>query len=224
MKQSPILFSTPMVCAILEDKKTVTRRLNGLERMNENPDNWKPYSGDFRIDKLGRLNQKFFNVNGFSDHAICPYGKPGDLLWVRETHDPHGCLGSVLYKADYSDEVLKNAVKGTFTWKPSIHMLKSNARIWLKIKDLKVERLQSITHEEAENEGIEKLFLQHIEDSNINGTYYKNYYKKVKADYWATPYHSFQSLWEQINGSDSWELNPWLWVVQFERTDKPQTI
>lgn len=210
MKEIPILFSTPMVQAILDLLKGMTRRTRGLEKMNEAPDNWRLYEGDYFIDKKGRINQKFFNVNGHSDHAKCPYGQPGDVLWVRESF----CImdGDIFFKASVNHpETLK--------WKPSIYILKANARIWLQVEEIRVERLQYITEEDARREGVK------FAKSTI-GPCYLDY---IHGGYnvMTTAYHSFRSLWRKINGSESWDLNPWVWVVKFKvlsTTGKPEKM
>jgi len=232
MKEIPILFSTPMVQAILEGRKTMTRRIHGLERMNEDPEIWKPYKGDLFIDKKGRLNQKFFNVNVHSDHAVCSYGQPGDVLWVREkfacTLGKYEPETTYSYFADsfhwsffpedktnsetacqwHDDDLAKEVA-----WKPSIHMPKTAARIWLQVEEIRVERLQDIIKEDAIAEGILKED-QHYHD-------YNNAVPCLGA------ISSFQSLWESINGGvESWLANPWVWVVKFKvlsTTGKPTT-
>lgn len=221
MKELPILFSTPMVQAILAFLKGMTRRTRGLERMNLEPNNWKPYDGDVFIDKKGRLNQKFFNLNGHSDHAICPYGKAGDVLWVRETvgkqwrRDSVGGSSTIfIYKANGTE--LQPGMK----WKPSIHMPKDAARIWLQVEEIKVERLHDISEEDAESEGVQWI-------RRTSGICFMDY---VIGEYVfpMTAKNSFKSLWKKINGNDwniGWDLNPWVWVVKFKTlstTGKPQ--
>lgn len=206
-----------MVQANLEGRKTNTRRLNGLERMNEYPEDWKPYVGDCHIDKKGRLNQKFFNNRGFSDHAICPYGKVGDVIWVRETFAP--CTDGIpAFKANYSDETLAHKLnKGM--WKPSIHMPKVFSRIWLEIEKVKVERLHDISEEDAMEEGVKYV-------RRTSGYCFFNY-KIGDYTFPSTAKKSFESLWKKINGIESWDANPWVWVIQYKvlsTTGKPQNI
>ncbi len=258
MKQRPILYSTQMVQGLLENRKTMTRRLNGLERMNETPDNWNPYVGDFRIDKKGRLNQKFFNTNGFSDHAICPYGKVGDLLWVKETIKLGAWRSDGRLAFDYkaSPELtntpwvrfidddgtrFNNLIERTcnqlhekgilpdktanyrwepgkspLNWTPSIHMPKAAARIWLKITNIRVERLQDISEEDSKAEGVEHYFRRFKEDCEEGAIIFKNYRDN---SIYLNAIHSFRSLWIKINGKDSWKLNPWVWVIEFEKLE-----
>jgi hypothetical protein len=232
MKTRPILFSTPMVQAILQDRKTVTRRTRGLESKNENPDVWHR-TGDHQkyTHKWGKnKHPKEFNPlkieYGFKHiewiegddlaYAGCPYGMPGDLLWVRETffntekvsHFPlFQNAPKIIYKADTDSFI------GDHKWKPAIHMPQSAARIWLKITSVKVERLNEITNEESIKEGIEP-----ISNSVITPTHYRNYHRPTFI--MITPKWSFKSLWDSINGIDSWHENPWVWAISFEVVSK----
>jgi hypothetical protein len=183
MKDTPILFSTPMVQAILEGRKTMTRRV-----VNPQPPHWtwNLYPSDKLQTKL--RDGKYVN---------CPYGKPGDLLWVRESWRFAG--GGFDGKPDTSvmspnDFIYKADEDWNGPWKPSIHMPKSAARIWLEVTDVRVERLQEITETDAIAEGVR------LEDS-------KKWFKHT---------HVFEELWQSINGPDSWEANPWVWVVSFK--------
>lgn len=150
--------------------------------------------------KRNRTNEKYVK---------CTYGQPGDVLWVRETSLYDDDAGIYKYAADFSKSDVEY-LKGS--WKPSIHMPKEAARIWLEVVSVKVERLHDISEQDAIAEGIEPV---------AEG--WKNYYKASKFGTnfcWPTPYHSFQSLWETINGLESWELNPWVWVVEFKRIER----
>ncbi len=204
MKQRPILFSTEMVQAILAGRKTQTRRvvkpqpIEGLEHV----------SGDLFFDK---------HTSGILPKSFkCPYGKKGDVLWVREAfcyNDDDGYSSEFSYKADHP------TAKG---WKPSIHMPKDAARIWLRIKDVRVERLNEISEQDAEAEGIEQF--------TKDGVGFK-----YGLDGWHWSLHTgapfmcnnrrmaFYTLWCLINGEQSWRANPWVWVVEFERIEKPQS-
>jgi hypothetical protein len=215
-KERPILFSTSMVQAILEGRKTMTRRTKGLE-VNENPDDWKLDGIGLMVNSKGKLEYSFQHSRGRFCLGFSPYGKPGDILWVRETWSYYRPFGgdptrAVLYKADedkmgqypvvFNGEEFYANVRDP--WRPSIHMLKSDARIWLKITDVKVERLHNISYEDTIKEGIYECWLVHNPPSQI-----------------------FGSLWRDINGKDSWELNPWVWVVEFEvlsTTGRPEYL
>ena len=204
IKERPILFSTDMVQALLEGRKTQTRRiikpqpLKLLEISNDDGFN-RPVFEYYRFDSPEK---------GWSVVAPkCPYGWPGDVLWVRESFTAkrydwqdllsRGSRMGITYKADnhYPDKPLK--------WKPSIHMPKKAARIWLKVTDVRVERVQDITEEDGKDEG------SPLELSPCN---------------WHHHYDWFKNLWNKINGDESWKANPWVWVVDFEvlsTTGKP---
>ena len=189
MNEHPILFSTPMVQANMDNRKTMTRRTVGLDEINGNPDGWNPYIGDFFIDKKGRVNQKFFN-GSYSTHVICPYGQPGDLLWVREAH--RKCDdGIYAYKADYTEDILNNQLnKGI--WKPSLHMPKSAARIWLQVEGIRVERLNDISEEDAMAEGVSWI-------RRTSGICFMDY-RIGEHIFPFTAKKSFQTLFLSING------------------------
>ena len=199
--QKPILFRTPMVQAILNWRKNQTRRTKGLEIINANPNN-------FEFIRVWDGYAKFCHNGNHLDELYikCLYGKVGDVLWVRETWiESNHPLKKFLYKASVERE---SGLK--IKYKPSIHMPKEACRIFLKITNIRVERLKDITEEDAIAEGI---CYHH------NG-YYKNYLlKKGEKDYsfGCDPVHSFETLWQSINGQQSWEVNPWVWVIEFER-------
>lgn len=212
MKQTfkPILFSTDMVQAILEDRKNQTRRTRGFSKINKDPEKYKflSFSIDFKYLTFDDLN------TGFFQGVTNTIGKPGDILWVRETfHYVDDAVTKEFLRYGYrADKDWDGAV-----WKPSIFMPKEACRIFLKITGLRVERLQDITTEDAIYEGIEVI------DGEVNDCpVFKNYLKPGIENGFGYPTNSFQSLWESINGKDSWNKNPWVWVITFERIDKPQ--
>lgn len=200
MKERPIIFSGPMVRVILQGRKTQTRRI--AKEFNEMPN-------------LDGILKRFPNQQG------CPYGEPGDRLWVRETHrywwpdweDPDLCR--CRYKAD--DAVVDLPVewdKGSqfFTpedadldkepsrWRSLIYMPRWASRITLEITGVRVERLQEISEEDAWKEGF----------PDPDG---KNKEYTDRARYW------YQTIWESINGPGSWDTNPWVWVLEFKRVE-----
>lgn len=217
MTERPTLFSTPMVQAILALLKGMTRRTKGLEKINQNPNDWQFEWADFCLEKPWRftykpsVNKQSLADRDFYQEALkCPYGQPGDLLWVRE------CFGyysnTLFYKADDSLAAEK--------WKPSIHMPKAAARIWLQVEEIRVERLQDISEEDAESEGVQWI-------RRTSGICFMDY---TISEYVfpMTAKNSFKSLWKKINGNDwniGWDINPWVWVVKFKvlsTTGKPQ--
>lgn len=181
-----MLFSTEMVKAILGGSKTMTRRMTGLQEINENPDQWKL----FGLEEGITITWKALTIGaGFESNTKkgwipCPYGRPGDMLWVRETFGFP--LRQLTYKASWKVDEYGTEPR----WKPSIHMPKDAARIWLEITDIGVERLQNITESDAKAEGVEWEPFS-----------YKD---------------GFMTLWQSINGHDSWSANPWVWVVSFK--------
>lgn len=199
-KQRPILFSTDMVQAILSGTKTQTRRIVKPQK-NEN----LVLSRDFQAEY----------DNG--ELVKCPYGKPGDVLWVRETWcltTPYGPEDYYFgYKAGNYAPYIKAPEKYDYAtpdvWKPSIHMPKAACRIFLRIKHVRVEQLNKVSKNDAIAEGIKWQFSALFKERR-----YFDY--EDKESEWRDPVSSFHSLWESINGSGSWKDNPWVWVVEFE--------
>jgi len=203
MKERPILFSGPMVRAILEGRKTQTRRV-----VKCNPHKMAYIGIDLKDMKptWAAWNEKQWNEGG-SQTAKCPYGQPGDRLWVRETFSAGIDNGehSVLYKAD---SVTGGGSEMVFAkWKPSIHMPRWASRILLEIVSVRVERLRCISPEDVVAEG--------IKDSWQNGAL-AEYYQCQRGDILKA---DFAKLWKSINGPVSWEMDPWVWVVEFKMLD-----
>lgn len=209
MKERPILFSAPMVRAIREGRKTQTRRIVkcAFQSIEENDDGvlW-PWRED---------------VNNATDHWYpCPYGQPGDRLWVRETWcDFDGDGPRALYKADAdvdgSVPYLCTGVGGIGggvcnhtpeKWRSPIFMLRWASRILLEIVSVRVERLQEISEKDAKAEGViwheAGQFWQPSEDINCPCCF---------------AYGAYAELWQSINGPESWDANPWVWVIEFKR-------
>lgn len=201
MKERPILFSAPMVRALLAGSKTQTRRVlkqaTGLS-LSVCMDEAAP-----GVAALSWLHGDGpgHDVHEHIERVRCPYGQPGDRLWVREAwglwqqpfdHESH----DVVYRADVDRPEPKR-------WRPSIHMPRWASRILLEVTDVRVERLQDISEADAIAEGIVPFgdggFV-----SDDDGRCYG-----------ATARQSYAYLWESINGADSWAANPWAWVVSF---------
>lgn len=191
MKERPILFSTPMVHAILQGRKTVTRRLvrkSSLGRIDVTPAGVPVY------------------VTGASDDGgdpiPCPYGEPGDRLWVRETWRRSMGRDGFDYRASAEWPRMGPA------WKPSIHMPRRASRLTLEVVSTRVERLHDITDEEVFAEGL---------DLNPAGTFYVEDGEDELAEF-AEPRDAFAFLWDGINGKRAeWDSNPWVWRVEFRR-------
>jgi hypothetical protein len=202
MKERPILFSGPMVRAVLEGRKTQTRRVVKLpcRRGVSSKDGWRPFDPELSGDR--------------ESMAYCSwiYGGVGDRLWVKETFTPrYFDDGSPGYRADWTERAAD--VVPEPTWKPSIFMPRNQSRITLEVTGVRVERLWDISQADAWAEGCTK---------------YNDHPGRTYSSYWAldpgggapladTPRDEFSDLWCSINGPDSWAANPWVWVVEFKR-------
>lgn len=186
MNEYPILFQTEMVRAILGGTKTQTRRV-----MKPQPARGAMYSGFIEREHRMQAHAQFMYDGQM--HFVSPYGQPGDLLWVRETWTYRG--REVVYRADDKYRDLK--------WRPSIHMPKKHARLWLKIVNVHCEYLRSITNENAITEGCEDTDL----GEDLIGPPYA--YARTR----------FAVPWDANNAKSGypWHSNPWVWVIEFEK-------
>lgn len=150
------------------------------------------------IDWLPTLSD--ISIAGKESTGLCHYGYTGERLWVRETWmiDP-GAERKLHYKAD-----IPFAEEG-YNWRPSIHMPRAASRLLLEITDVRVERLQDISRADAKAEGATKAYL------NKEGYYTEHEEGTYKE--------GFAALWQSINGKESWEANPWVWVIEFKRIE-----
>lgn len=212
MAERPILFSAPMVRAILEGRKTQTRRVVKPPRGHELVE-LRSHEADPRFS--GKHNDPMsWGYPYFDDGApallgqwpeLCPYGAPGDRLWVRETFCGN-CDDSLVYRATVDADTDWNSEEIAETrWRPSIHMPRWASRIDLEVTGVRVERLRDINETDAIAEGI-----QPFGDGN-------GYHVDEGRFYYGTASGSYCSLWESINGAGSWNANPWVWVVEFKR-------
>lgn len=227
VKERPILFSAPMVRAILEGRKTVTRRVCKPQ----------PSANAHTTCASGNPMGAWWETG--KDIIRCPYGKPGERLWVRETWSDVNLQGApgIAYRADgdvrdlmedasfldedgafnYDDprskpynfacwsEDLLGGKEGR--WRPSIHIPRWASRILLEITAVRVERLQDISEDQAKAEGV-RLYTDHAELGewwHVDGI----------DTYSADPRKSFELLWSSVGGD--WVANPWVWVVEFKR-------
>lgn len=217
MSVKPILFNTEMVRAILDGRKTCTRRL--VKFLSGKNPKWTGYIKDGSMLYNGK-NEPCIRTQ--------PY-QPGDILYIRETWERFECrncdgdergncpkepkksvldktCGCYMYRA--TDEI-----SGDAKWHPSIHMPKEAARIWLEVTNVRVERLRDITGLSVQKEGIE------VEPNECAG----------KFDFVSELFLLFQRLWDStIKKSDldryGWQANPWVWVVEFERCKRPEGV
>lgn len=157
----------------------------------------------------------------------CPYGLPGDRLWVKETFN----IGRVLpiYKAGSPDGSPPSECTDDWNrpdvdrWRPSIHMPRVASRITLEVVSVRVEKLQQISDRDAFAEGIEMVRGPQPASHGVPGLAptFKHYTNPhFKNGTGIGPADSYRTLWESINGPDSWDANPWVWVVQFKRLEK----
>lgn len=215
-KFRPILFNTEMVQAVLEGRKTQTRRI-----IKPKPE---------PLEVLIKETNKTRIIEGKFTLCKCPFGEIGDVLWVRETWFSTrfdckellsiGYNSHIKYKADNNYDPVKDCVGRS--WKPSIHMPKEAARIFLKIKDIRVERLHNISEVDAIAEGIYSDFNP-IKEKNMFRDYLYSTDRGIasKSSFFESPVNSFFSLWNFTYGENSFLQNPWVWVIEFERIEKP---
>jgi hypothetical protein len=217
-RERPVLFGAPMVRAILEGRKTQTRRV-----IKDVP-SWEHYGRDIMDWGLSGIHQETYDPNNpiegtdrwhldvqtdVDDHSRrvirCPYGAPGDLLWVREAWCEADTPSGFAYAADAPGDP-----RG-MGWRPSIHMPRWASRITLRITDVRVERLTDISETDAQAEGVFPAAIYGGKTASWLPT------PDHRERFFETASAAFQALWEHINGPRSWEANPWVWVVAFER-------
>ena len=196
MKERPIIFNAEMIRAILEGRKTMTRRV-----IKPQP---KSYTGQnihkdqiilwqWKIEKGGFGGCPEYNIGRWiANSGLCPYGQAGDRLWVRETWYQNPATDKLVYKADYDHPI------SPAKWRPSIHMFRWASRINREITEVRVEQLMKIDIRDIHAEGIR------LPEDKVG------YYGKLYVD-------AFHNLWDSLNAkrSYSWESNPWVWVISF---------
>lgn len=235
MKERPIIFNAEMVRAILDGRKTQTRRLVPAWQLpkhypdnTENPRyNWMATAQRHRRWGYGVFGEtEEACAKELSEMAPCPFGSAGNRLWVRETwgvvsHDfdeneqiidwvpdrPATAIHEMPFGNGYYSGHAIYAADGEFTWgdddgsgekscwKPSIHMPRKACRLVLEITDVRVERLRSMSQQDARAEGV------------------------IAASGPMEAGLAFRQLWESIYGADSWQANPWVWVIEFKRVE-----
>ncbi len=235
MKTRPILFSGPMVLALLDDTKTQTRRVvkpppseAGLEWF-ETPEGFAAWQDPY-------LTLDEHSEDGGPCQRVCPYGdiltqEPNPLLWVRETWMPVFTPSTMMspgrcgikYKAD--DEFLPGDTRDSWDytrvgkWRPSIFMPRWASRITLEVTEVRVERVQDIGIYDIEAEGLD--VREDIISYNQECDAVAQGYNERPEDFERLARNKFQALWDSINGKKyPWESNPWVWVVTFKRIEK----
>ena len=243
MKERPILFNAQMVKAILEDRKTKTRRVVRIQPPNDEGiyELMRATGGGKKIiDKFHWIKEECILAN--TPYFSCPYGSVGDRLWVRETWklvpetacrifncvcqiiNPSNPHEAVIYKCGLERE------RGNGNWRPSIFMPRWASRILLEITDIKVERLQDITEEDAKREGmpdeypIAPVYCPNCQGQGTCGAVHPVSlgYMEIDCPECDTAKKKFKNLWDSINGrgkkpGKAWDDNPWVWVVEFRR-------
>ncbi|EKN6179374.1 hypothetical protein DVQ53_00285 [Yersinia enterocolitica] len=192
MNEKPILFNAEMVNAILSGRKTQTRRI--ISEKTLHLFGVAASAGECHpIELCDQRSQSYYL-------DFCPLGKPGDQLWVREAFAAGLCTESTLaYRATHKTEDLEEGWGETIKWTPSIHMPRWASRINLLITGVRVERLNDISEQDAMAEGC--LY------GKGNG----------EIDLAVRPENHFPTLWASIYGAESWQANPWVWVITFRR-------
>jgi len=204
MKERGMLFSRPMVLALLDGSKTQTRRICKPQPVL-NGHFWELYGAGWS-ENIRRVPA----VPGHSLATRNPYGQPGDRLWVRETFAEVGNVdpGYLIYRAnDYMEQVRKHRFdtylpESKVRWTPSIHMPRRASRIDLEITSVRVERLNDCSEADAKAEGV---------------TDFGNITDIATGEIDRDAVEAYEALWETINGAGSWDANPWVWVIEFRR-------
>lgn len=221
MKEHPILMSTPNAQAILQGRKTMTRRIIKPQPIDNREIDGNFFHGNHKgyVKVDGHPNWQKQFVYEFSNKQV------GDLLWVRESgwvdnnyipglNDPH-----LYWKADYDNysEHTKYLIENHTCKFPAIHMYKVFACIWLEITAIRIERLQDISEDDAIKEGVEPTIESEFQ--GMKEQFYKNY-GNLYSDDQTDAIESFCALWHLLNGKESWDANPWVWVIEFKRIEK----
>jgi hypothetical protein len=224
MKERPILMSTPMVIATLEDRKGQTRRIASLPIMSKSDGAKKRVFLKEDLDLVNTLLKE--KQRDPMRIPSCPYGRIGDRLWIKEAwtgtwHPTRQSETHILlhYRADGGerfvnapeDYVLPKAAAKVGNWVTPLFMSRWASRITLEIMDVRVERLQDISEEDCIAEGIEPVAQLGI----IRTCGWKDYSGKTVG--FLSPRESYKSLWESINGAGSWNLNPLVWCLSFRK-------
>lgn len=217
MKETGLMFKAPLVRAILSGQKTQTRRVvKGVKHfpdwgsavgmvggawrygspaalgLAERGDHWSVTLDD---DHLKRMCTQ--EAYGWGAGAGCPMGQPGDRIYVRETFAQHPQFADLAYRAEGEEFEDSDGALWVPKWTPAIHMPRKLARIWLEVTGVRVERLQSISRGDAMAEGCP---VPNMADG-------------------ADPRDWFAEVWKSTGGN--WVSNPWVWVIDFKRIEKP---
>ena len=245
MRQLPALFSTPMVKAILENRKTMTRRTKGLSELNMLPDTVFLSGTQHTANSkdIAFIFKPCIDVMDIGSIIVKPQYQIGDQIYVKESYYAYGywkidgktktgkeklkfidCTSKCFYKYDYYPNIPETVEfdRSQEGWwkRNSLFMPKKAARIWLECTGVRCERLQSISSNDCISEGI--LPLKNGASFDCHTQKYFDYSKpKQHFPEGLDPFWSFNSLWCSINGGESWDANPWVFVYEFKRIEKP---
>ena len=237
MSIKPILFSTPMVQAILDGRKHMTRRIVKPKYSNTHFEfHTNKYGTEF-VEIQNEVEGETWgkNPDGSTWHKLIGFIVPkprysvGDILWVRETWTPfcinkNTCRNNLLSHSDYCYKASPEQCVDDLPchWRPSIFMPKSAARIWLKVTGVRVERVQDITEEDAVMEGCAGMECDCLH-TNLE---YFGCENCLNTGWRISPKTEFMDLWDHLNAKRGypWSRNPWVFVYTFERCDKPQEV
>ncbi|MBS8210739.1 hypothetical protein DM060_01900 [Klebsiella pneumoniae] len=211
MKERGMIFNGEMVRAILDGRKTQTRRIMAPQPADDIE------RGIFPNPEVIGWKSSRRHKHGSTTAHFCPYGKPGDRIWVREAFRVHSRatdVATLVYKASERNSwteqthrvpvAVCNKPATPEKWTPSLHMPRWASRILLEITDVRVERLNAISQEDAQAEGMELTgWRPTYSDPDSGGEV-------------MTPYDNFAELWSSIYGEDGWKSNPWVWVIEFK--------
>ncbi|EMA2496978.1 MULTISPECIES: hypothetical protein [Enterobacteriaceae] len=226
MSERGMIFNAEMVRALLDGRKTQTRR----------PIKWK----QTRFTEIGeREDGSKWPWSEDAEHACdfwhpCPFGAVGDRIWVREAFRVHSRatdVATLVYKASernsWTEQTRRvpvavcNKPATPEKWTPSLHMPRWASRILLEITGVRVERLNAISPEDAESEGLERTNFTGFGDEPGLPSYPEPdvYFDPLKKQWKEYPPEAFAGLWESIYGEGSWKANPWVWVIEFKRVE-----
>jgi len=213
MKEHPILFSAPMVRAILEGRKTQTRRVIKPQPERDcgeiyGPETYSPLVVDKNGEELP--GPDIFGIYTEDWGLKFPYGQPGDHLWVKETYK---LAGSMYYRADGEPSREDLELYPNWKWKPSIFMPRVFSRILLEIVSIRVQRVQEIS-----------LDLSDVIAEGIEAKWFDQHHVQIHSPIQIMD--DYRSLWDSINmmRGFGWEANPWVWVIEFKRIEMPAPI
>ncbi|EAA9058618.1 hypothetical protein HAY23_003150 [Salmonella enterica] len=215
MKERGMIFNGEMVRAIIDGRKTQTRRIMKPQPANDIARGTFPNTEAYGW--VSTMKHKF----GSTTAHFCPFGQPGDRIWVRETFRVHSRatdVATLVYKSSERQSWTEQTHRVPVSvcnkpaviekWTPSIHMPRWASRILLEITDVRVERLNTISEKEARSEGVGRL----------REGFWKNY-QPGWTQHQISARGSFVTLWKSIYGDESWYSNPWVWVIEFRRIE-----